>query len=840
MSEKPRDRLPHIVARNKSNSIAYTAKGGGRVKNKIHSVDRVTHGALLQSQLAKLAILATESANAQRADGLKSGIGFQIQFASFAKVELPFESLSNESNKNIFQQIELLSVRAVGDKTVANVFVPDGKLEHFDKYVLEYLNEKRDKNNVVIDNAKLLTTIETIEPIELKKLWTDDPDLLPQDPAIEFWWEVWLPVRNHRELVVSEFRRSVKELGCRVGNQQINFPERTVVLMFGSEKQLSTNSMVLNSIAELRKAKETADFFDSLSPLEQLDWVIELKSRIVLPPDNDGTPRVCLLDTGVNRGHPLLASLMTSQDLHTVDPNWGVTDNNGHGTGLAGLAAFGDLTAALASTDKIDVSIRLESVKLFGNSGNNTGDAELFGSLFAEAVSRPEIDAPNRSRVFTSAVTSTDGRDRGRPSAWSAKVDGLASDDFNKGNTSRLIVLCAGNTRNPSDWNLYPASLATNQLHDPAQAWNALTVGAYTAKTKITEADAQHYVPIAAAESLSPFTTTSVTWANHWPLKPEVVFEGGNAGKDTFGAAEIASLSLLTTNYRPQQRNFATTNATSAASALCAGMAAQLMAQYPSLRPETIRALIVQSANWTAAMRAAHLPPTPNKSHYVHLIRHCGWGVPDLTRATWSAQNSLTLIVEDELVPFKKQDVIKTNQMRLHQLPWPKNFLQELPANTIVEMRVTLSYFIEPNPSSRGEKSKFHYPSHRLRFAVKRPLEPSETEFIARINKATELEEDQVQTDDSSDSNWLLGPTQRYRGSLHQDVWIGTAAELANRGFIAVYPAAGWWKTRQALSRYDSKAKYSLLVSIATPNTEVDLYTAIENVLAVPVETSFE
>ena len=42
-----------------------------------------------------------------------------------------------------------------------------------------------------------------------------------------------------------------------------------------------------------------------------------------------------------------------------------------------------------------------------------------------------------------------------------------------------------------------------------------------------------------------------------------------------------------------------------------------------------------------------------------------------------------------------------------------------------------------------------------------------------------------------------------------------------------MYPAKGWWRTRQALERYDLPARYSLLVSIRTPETNVDLYTPI-------------
>lgn len=145
--------------------------------------------------------------------------------------------------------------------------------------------------------------------------------------------------------------------------------------------------------------------------------------------------------------------------------------------------------------------------------------------------------------------------------------------------------------------------------------------------------------------------------------------------------------------------------------------------------------------------------------------------------------------------------------------------------NTPVEMRVTLSYFIEPNPSARGVASKYHYPSHRLKFDVQRPLESTD-DFVVRVNAAVQRE-DEGDAVNPSDSNWLLGKQQRHRGSLHQDVWKGSAAELASRGFIAVYPSAGWWRTRPALERYSLPARYSLVVSIQTQQTDVDLYAAV-------------
>jgi len=226
-------------------------------------------------------------------------------------------------------------------------------------------------------------------------------------------------------------------------------------------------------------------------------------------------------------------------------------------------------------------------------------------------------------------------------------------------------------------------------------------------------------------------------------------------------------------------------------------------------------------------MREMYLPTdkVPTKNDYTNLVRHCGWGVPDLERALWSAENSLTLIVEDIVHPYKKDgSKIKTRDMKFHALPWPKDELEAL-GETRVQMCVTLSYFIEPNPSARGLASKYHYPSHRLRFKVRHHRESDEN-FLARINAAAAMEEN-GQHINHQDPDWCLGGDNRHKGSLHQDVWEGTAAELASRSGLAVYPAMGWWRTRRELERYNLPAYYSLIVSIRTPKTDIDLYNAV-------------
>ncbi|ELH8609744.1 TPA: hypothetical protein ONC18_004123 [Enterobacter kobei] len=91
-------------------------------------------------------------------------------------------------------------------------------------------------------------------------------------------------------------------------------------------------------------------------------------------------------------------------------------------------------------------------------------------------------------------------------------------------------------------------------------------------------------------------------------------------------------------------------------------------------------------------------------------------------------------------------------------------------------MCITLPWYIEPNGTAQVTESKFSDPSHRLRFDMKRPTERLEA-FRARINAAAETSE-AVSAASGSDKNWLLGYRQRHKGSLHQDIWRGTAGEL--------------------------------------------------------------
>ncbi|WP_179207436.1 S8 family serine peptidase, partial [Escherichia coli] len=94
----------------------------------------------------------------------------------------------------------------------------------------------------------------------------------------------------------------------------------------------------------------------------------------------------------------------------------------------------------------------------------------------------------------------------------------------------RLFIISAGNSQ-PTNLELdYWDSVTLAEIEDPAQSWNALTVGAYTDKTTHTDREYDGWSPFAMSEDIAPSSRSSVSWGwkKHAPYKPDLVEEGGN------------------------------------------------------------------------------------------------------------------------------------------------------------------------------------------------------------------------------------------------------------------------------------------------------------------------
>lgn len=824
-----KNQYPHVKIQKPSRVLDFIPTGSGGGSFKWPARERVLHGDHLKQQ-----INAAWVSNDDR--------GIYLEFISSPDYELCIKSLENLRPRKLEHKIRLCHVKKVLDSETdheivyATVFVPIAQKDYFLKKIKEYSNPERDKNGKP-KNQKLVDSINNIRKGLVESFWLNKKDI-PDTKAM--WCEVWIRHdNNNSESKLNQFVQVLNNLKIKNKPETLIFPERAIKLIKVDGCQLTQLINQSDCIAEFRKANETAAFFLNENPSEQSLWTENLLQRIQT--NFDTNIAICILDTGINYGHPLIAPFLSDQDCLTVKPEWQSHDHDGHGSLMAGLAIFGDLQDKLENNQSVIINHQIESVKLLPLPNQSDSPAELWGDFTQQAISKAEINEPKRTRIICMAVSAINPDGLGLPSSWSAAIDQISAGlENNKVETQRLVLVAAGNSvlyGELFDLANYPEFQKEASIHDPAQAWNALSIGAYTNLIDLKDNALAGYIPLAQSGQLSPFSCTSRRWDNPWPIKPEIVFEGGNIAinHDENFATECDDLQLISTYYKPHEKTFNSFSMTSAATAQAANFAAQIQCEYPDYWPETIRALIVHSAEWTPAMKE-QFAQNNNKGELYKILRACGYGVPNLERALYCANNHLTLIVESEIQPFKKEGKVKANKMHLYELPWPKEALEGL-GSIEVEMRVTLSYFIEPSAGEIGWKDRYVYPSYGLRFALNSPTE-SIHEFTNRINKVGR-DETEEQSDTVSPSDyWRLGSKQRDKGSIHSDTWRGTASDLASSNLIGIYPVSGWWKNRPHLDKWDSNTRYSLIVSIHTDSLvqSIDIYSTVVALIKQEIE----
>jgi hypothetical protein len=352
--------LAHLRLENTQQSVAYTSTQSGGGEFHLPPRDRSLHAAKLKAELDQANAQAEALRRQQQEQGRPSfqrgAKGIVLTFQSDPGHELKLESLERRRHG-----IELLSVAVVDDVMSAKVFVPEGELIRFLRLIDSYATGLTKKG--AYPNRRLIESIASVRLAVIADFWEDTAVFPGPDEAI--WWEVWLRGgRTDADEVHRRFSELAQGHQMRVSNRYVAFPERVVVLAFGTQRQISLSLDLLTLIAELRKAKEPATPYVELPPREQRDFVDNVVQRLIVPPKE--APAVCLLDTGVNRPHPLLAPALSERDAQAVDPTWGVADHHPgqHGTGMAGIALYGSLAEVFNSVGEIRLRHRLESVKI--------------------------------------------------------------------------------------------------------------------------------------------------------------------------------------------------------------------------------------------------------------------------------------------------------------------------------------------------------------------------------------------------------------------------------------------------------------------------------------------
>ncbi|MCP8968998.1 S8 family peptidase [Ectobacillus ponti] len=662
----------------------------------------------------------------------------------------------------------------------------------------------------------VVNSIEAISLALIKELWSGDPEKIPQADSSSYWWEVWIDGgKDDRHLAMTNresFLKICQSLEIMVDEENfLVFPDRQVMLAYGNSVSLAEAILHTSAIVELcNPTKAIADWYFIN---KGVDFGGREDGLAILPPE-ESFSRIAIIDTGISDAHPYLEKA-TKKGTFSLDPRGDTSDYEGHGTSMAGIALYEDLTSIIMNKKEYKLPAWIESIRI--NLADNDDSRELWGKTVADAVTVVERDSESGvNRVFCMAI-GAESVTLGKPSSWSAAIDQLA---FNNGKSPRLFVVSAGNIQDQYiNMDSYPYNNLSSQLDDPGQARNAITVGAVTFLDTITE-PRPSFDSIAKSGQISPYTKSHIPKSD--AIKPDIVCEGGNIAHDgTFSSSGVEGLCLVTTDRNFTNMLFTTFWATSAATAHATRLVAQIWNENPRYKSETVRGLLIHSASWTDQMRAQF----KNKRD---LFRTCGYGVPNLEFALKSSRSSVTLISEtklrvsyNEMVPGKRK--MKKGKMKrdilIYELPWPEDVLLKL-GEQKVELRVTLSYFIEPNPKNTLSK----YEGAGLKWDLKGTAE-SDEEFFKRINAA---ERDEDEKGFRSPDGWEVGIQQRSRGSVQSDRWIGTAASLASRNKVAVFSSYGWWRDNPA-KHPNPEVPFSLIVTITALQSDIDLYTEILN-----------
>ncbi len=703
-----------------------------------------------------------------------------------------------------------------------------------------YMEPLRRKIDAFADDAKTTKkgarkNAPAIAPIEAIRVATEADLLGPRllaarpNPTDLRWFEIACRGGVRSMVDTDASRRQMHRQLLRMKHQ---IPQEFVA----TEQVVFFVRLTLEQIRKVLASVDCTYEFD-LAPPEVRDWLLfndqplrALQDFALTAPSADA-PSVVLLDTGIATAHPMLAKAVLKA-TSVVPNNSSGEDAHGHGTQMAGVALHADDVGASVEMGAATAQHWLHSVRLLvapHKGSASEANREFWPQLTTLAVESAEKQDPvaNRPRVFTLATSY--GIDIVAPTYWSHAIDRLAFND----NHGRLICVSIGNA-DTTDVGLidgYPSLNLEQRVQEPAQAANALTVGAFTLKTTIPpESIYAATKPMAPAGGISPHTSAGKTGDGYGA---DIVLEGGNFGYDgKLPDAFIETLTTLTTGRDFLTKPLSRICMTSEATARAANLAATVWRLEPDLRPASVRALAVHVSSWTDAMETQF-------KNIDERIAICGLGVPNAEMAMQCALDRATVIFEDAMpnavaTQQKKASPPKTKRgaptekklkrhVKFFKLPVPEELLLNNPKQE-VELRVTLSYFPEPNTFRRQVSHGLD-----LKWDMQGPSETWAT-FKERINKLARGETSKAT---GKSFKWELGITRRSRGTVQSDRWSGAASLLAGDKHIAVVPVLGWWERRPALR--ELVMPFTLVVTVRAPGLDIyqPIRVAVEGVVEV-------
>jgi hypothetical protein len=546
---------------------------------------------------------------------------------------------------------------------------------------------------------------------------------------------------------------------------------------------------------------------------------IDMEVEILSPDDND--PAVCIIDSGIQEQHKLLADAIDTTQSRTYIP--GSTDtsdmvpNGGHGTKVAGAVVYGRV---IPKNGQYKSNTWIYNAKILDNNG--LIPAELFPPELMENICD---DYPD-TKLFNLSVNAFRPCKKIHMSEWAAAIDNLMYKN------DVLFIISAGNIETSSvlqnnpgirqhllAGRNYPGYLleGSSRIANPGQSCFALTVGSVC----LSEFEDLDKISFGKIDQPSSFSRCGPgLWGM---IKPDVVEYGGDYIKEKNANPNIST--LLQVSSEVVRTTYNGGNAvghhvgTSYAAPKVSHIAATIYKEVKGASNLMVKALIAQSARLPAAV--FH---NPTDEH----LRTFGYGIPDIDRATQNTAHRITLVDDG---------TISAKSAQIYTIAIPEA-IRRAGNEYDVLVEVSLSFLAKPRRTRRGTHSYLStwldWKSSKLGESYNR-FEKRMIKYIS-TDQADEGGNDEVGTIQwkiRERSHWgIIQNFKRQDSSLQKDWTVFKAYNLPEEFSIAVIGHQGWEKD------VNVKVPYSIAVSFEVTDLEIDV--DIYNLIRIENEIEIE
>lgn len=595
-----------------------------------------------------------------------------------------------------------------------------------------------------------------------------------------------------------------------------------------------TDRLITKSSVLLR-AKLTKSIFEEIIQLKEIARVerpnipkfspyentnIDLSEIEINSPDNDATG-ILIIDSGIISNHPLLETCIgDEQNFQSGETE--VQDTVGHGTAVAGCAAYNNIDSCIADK-RFSPSNWVFSAKvmyaetIFGGVKIARYDPEKLVEHQLKSAVENFLNSYETIKVVNISLGNDNEvwhKDYDRQLPLAAIIDELAY------NYPKVVfIVSAGNGEYDYDSieqikDNYPEFLflPENRIINPATSALALTVGSIAPLIKVEESrhgEESIITPIAEENQPSPFTRTGC--GINGMIKPELVEYGGNIllKKEFSRILEDrgSKISLL--------NNSTTTNllkmdyGTSYSAPKVANLAGKLANSYPDSSADFIKNLMLVGATYPFTPTKEFYKTTGSTAKNKALKKHlhsCGYGLSSFEKAVSSYENRVVLWDENSI---KLDDVIA------YSFKLPNDLFDTAGKKRIA---VTLTYTPETR-SSRGDS----YLGNVMEFNVFHTIDTQDVvNHYAALTNRDEIPESLK----SYEMTGFLPGTNTRKAGCHQKAIRELSQKpgtLGEGNLSVIVTNRNKWIT-------DLEFRQNFCISIIVEHeSEVDLYTKIRN-----------